>query len=114
MMNEQQQQAFQQAMSSARQLCQQGRWGEAFPWLEQAHILGQRSTMAHVTTHFWMLRVGWHQRDWSEIRGQLLRIPAALLMSRVWVPVGNTGGANVNPLKPLPLPESLKMIMEKR
>ncbi|MFQ3171563.1 MAG: hypothetical protein ACI9DG_001598, partial [Oleispira sp.] len=28
-------------------------------------------------------------------------------------PTGNTGGANVNPLKPMPVPEDLNKIMTK-
>ena len=39
---------------------------------------------------------------------------AALVMSRLWVPVGNTGGANVNPLQPMPIPDALRDVMEER
>lgn len=111
-MTKRQKQAFLQAMRRARQYCRQGRWEDAFSWLEQAHILGQGSTMAHMASHWWMLKVGWWRRDWHEVRGQLLRLPAALLMSRLWVPAGNTGGANVGALTSLPLPAALAELME--
>ncbi len=113
-MNDTQRQAFRQRMELARKAYQERRWQQAFTLLEQAHILGQRSTRAHTLSHWWMLKVGWRQRDWREVRGQWLRLPAALLMSRLWVPEGNTGGANVSPLKPMAIPEPLKTLMEVR
>ena len=113
-MNDTQRQAFQQRMTLARAAYHEQRWQQAFALLEQAHILGQRSTRAHTLSHWWMLKVGWRQRDWREVRGQWLRLPAALLMSRLWVPEGNTGGANVSSLKPMAIPEPLKTLMEVR
>ncbi|MCK0153742.1 DUF3703 domain-containing protein [Alcanivorax sp. S6407] len=113
-MNDTQRQAFRQRMALAQQAYHQRRWQQAFTFLEQAHILGQRSTRAHTLSHWWMLKVGWRQRDWREVRGQWLRLPAALLMSRLWVPEGNTGGANVSPLQPMAIPEPLKTLMEVR
>jgi hypothetical protein len=43
--------------------------------------------------------------------GQMLRLPAALLFSRLWVPLGNTGGANVNAMQPMPLPDDLRAVL---
>ena len=83
----------------------------AFHCFERAHILGQRSTRLHVRAHLAMLKVGWLRRDKREIRGQLSRIVAALLFSRVWVPDGNPGGANVSALKRMPIPEDLQSIL---
>jgi hypothetical protein len=60
-----------------------------------------------------MLKVGWKQRDAVEITGQIPRILGALLFSRVWVPIGNTGGARVHPFKPMPIPEELQVLLEK-
>lgn len=55
-----------------------------------------------------MLRIGWRRRDAREVRGQLLRLAAGGLLSWVgWLPVGNTGGADVPPTRPLPLPDDL-------
>lgn len=88
-----------------------GELGVAFQCFERAHILGQRSTRLHVRAHLAMLKVGWLRGDKREIAGQLSRIVAASLFSRIWVPDGNTGGANVSALKRMPIPEDLKIIL---
>ena len=85
----------------------------AFSHLERAHILGQSYPISHARTHWWMLKVGWKQRDAVEITGQIPRILGALLFSRMWVPIGNTGGARVHPFKPMPIPEELQVLLEK-
>lgn len=83
----------------------------AFRHFERAHILGQRSTIAHARAHVGMLRIGWARRDLREILGQLSRIVAALLFSRIWVPVGNTGGANVSAFRAMPVPDDLSALL---
>ncbi|MCG8393716.1 MAG: DUF3703 domain-containing protein [Pseudomonadales bacterium] len=112
-MSPQQKQAFATTLGQARDAYRAGQWQRAFALLEQAHILGQRRVGMHVLSHWWMLKVGWRTRNWTEVRGQLLRLPAALLLSRLWVPEGNTGGANVSPVKPMPIPDNLLTVMEK-
>jgi hypothetical protein len=84
----------------------------AFAHLERAHILSQHFTLAHAGVHMRMLRLGWQQRDARQVLGQVTRILAALLFSRFWVPSGNTGGANVSALRPMPLPADLKALLE--
>jgi hypothetical protein len=84
----------------------------AFGHLERAHILGQRSTRLHVRSHVGMLGLAWRRRDLPEIGGQLTRIAAAALFSRLWVPVGNTGGANVSATRPMPVPPDLQAILD--
>lgn len=88
-----------------------GDFDTAFRHLERAHIIGQRSTAAHVLAHVAMLRIGWRRRDLREVSGQMSRIIAATLFTRLWVPVGNTGGANVSAMKPMPLSEDLLDLM---
>ena len=90
-----------------------GELASAFHYFERAHVLGQRSTRVHVRAHLAMLKVGWLRRDRREIAGQLSRIIAASLFSRIWVPDGNTGGANVSALKRLPIPEELQKILSR-
>lgn len=80
--------------------------------LERAHILGQHSTRLHVRSHVGMLRIAWQRSDAREITGQLTRIFAAALFSRLWVPVGNTGGANVSATRPMPVPPDLQAILD--
>ena len=84
----------------------------AFAHLERAHILSQYSTRDHVRVHAAMLRWGIAQGDLREVAGQVLRIVAAATKTAFgWVPVGNTGGANVSPVKPMPLPADLAVII---
>jgi len=89
-----------------------GDFERAFEHLGRAHILSQRFTGRHVHVHWLMLKLGVSTRHWSEVFGQLSRIVAATLFSRVWIPVGNTGRANVSALKPMPLPDDLRKLLE--
>jgi hypothetical protein len=98
-----------QAAEEARLL---GDLERAFHHLERAHILGQRRTWLHLRSHLGMLRVGWQRRSLTDVVGQLLRLPAALLFSRIWVPLGNTGGSNVSALRPMPVPADLQRILD--
>ena len=86
--------------------------GTEFAHLERAHILSQRHAFSHTGTHLRMLAVGWKRRDAREIVGQVMRSIAALTKSKIWVPLGNTGGANVNPFKPMPVPADLRHFVE--
>jgi hypothetical protein len=106
-------QAYEIEMTTAASWYDAGDLQPAFSHLERAHILGQAFPIAHARTHWWMLKVGWKRRDVMEITGQLPRILGALLFSRVWVPIGNTGGARVPPFKSMPIPEDLQIILEK-
>ena len=90
----------------------EGDAARAFSHLERAHILGQRLTSLHVRAHVAMLRVAWSRRDLREVVGQISRVLAALLFSRIWVPVGNTGGANVPAMRPMPIPPDLQAILD--
>jgi hypothetical protein len=83
----------------------------AFTHFERAHILGQRFTVLHVRSHWGMFRIAWRCKDVAEFVGQVSRMVAASLFSRIWVPVGNTGGANVSAFKPMPIPEDLAAIL---
>lgn len=89
-----------------------GDYDVAFRHFERAHILGQRMTTLHIRSHLAMLRVGSRRRDRREIVGQLCRIIAAALFSRLWVPTGNTGGANVSAFKSMPIPGDLRSFFD--
>lgn len=80
----------------------------AFTHLERAHVLGQASTRQHVRVHWRMFAWGQRQRNLRECLGQLFRIAGAATMTAIGlVPHGNTGGANVSPFKPMPVPPDL-------
>jgi hypothetical protein len=97
---------------SAKRARRAGELERAFRHLERAHILGQRLTWLHVRAHAGMLRIGWVRRDPREVVGQLSRIVAAALFSRIWVPVGNTGGANVPALQRMQIPPELQRFLD--
>ncbi len=86
----------------------------AFLHLENAHILGQKSTYWHVKVHMLMLIFGLRQKDIHEVFGQIIRIIGAALFTAVkGVPEGNTGGSNVSPIKVMPIkPEYAAIIKE--
>jgi len=65
-----------------------------------------------VGVHWLMLKLGASVGDWREVLGQVSRILAASLFSRIWVPIGNTGRANVSALRPMSIPEDLRAVLE--
>jgi len=103
--------AYGSEMHAARTHFAAGDFGAAFSHLERAHILSQRNTGRHAFVHCWMLRVGVARRDAREVLGQCARTIAALFFSRIWVPAGNTGGANVSAFAPMAIPEDLARLM---
>ena len=83
--------------------------------LERAHILSQPMVVPHVRTHVSMLGAGLRRHDRREVVGQLLRLVVAgpgSLTGRY--PVGNTGGADVSALAPMPVPEDLRPFLEEQ
>jgi hypothetical protein len=85
----------------------------AFAHLERAHILGQPSTIEHVRVHWRMFLWGWRQRSPHECFGQIYRLIGAATKTFIgFVPSGNTGGANVSPVRPMPVPPELARIIE--
>ena len=112
-MNIEQKRAYTLQMQHAEKEYRNGNFGNCFYYLERAHILGQRKTRMHLATHWWMLKVAIRTLNGKEIFGQLTRIVASLLFSRIWVPLGNTGGANVSPLKRMPIPKEFEKYFAK-
>ena len=48
-----------------------------------------------------------------EIKGQVLRLLVGGVKSFIGkIPVGNTGGANVDPLMPMEIPQDIKLILD--
>lgn len=86
----------------------QSDYEQAYQLFEDAHILGQRDIWAHTLSHWWMFRVAIKTKDWPEMVGQIPRIFASLLFSKIWVPVGNTGRASVSAVQPMPIPKHLQ------
>lgn len=92
-------------MSAARAAYKKRAFVEAHGHFERAHILGQRYFLTHATTHIWMLRAGFARKDFREVTGQIVRLIAVVPGYLTgWVPKGNPGGAQVNAMRPMPIP----------
>ena len=86
--------------------------GGAWRQLERAHIIGQPWFVQHTYVHWLMFRFGIKIKNKKEILGQLPRLLFGGIKSFVGIiPIGNTGGANVPPLRVMEIPEDLKKIM---
>ena len=85
---------------------------QAWRQLERAHIIGQPWFVQHTCVHWLMLRFGIKIKNKKEILGQLPRLLVGGIKSFVGkIPTGNTGGANVPPLRVMEIPEELKNMM---
>ena len=92
---------------------EQGQISAAWRHLERAHIQGQAYPREHTVAHGKMLAFGIRTKNTWEIIGQLPRLLVGGIKS--WagtIPVGNTGGANVSPISPMPIPGDLKQIIQ--
>jgi len=107
--------AFKAAMAEARMRSAAGDHAGAFAALERAHVLGQNNLVPHLHVHLRMLHIGVASRDWREVRGQVLRIllvPLGHLSGRL--PRGNTGGASVSAVAPMPIPGDIERLLDGR
>jgi len=80
--------------------------------LERAHILGQAYPIEHSQAHWHMLLFAFRIKNTKEILSQIPRLLVGGVKSFVGeIPLGNSGGANVPPLKPMEIPSDLKEIL---
>ena len=103
--------AYRRELAEARAETLAGNAGVAFRHLERAHILSQRHTLQHVYVHWLMLRLAASTGAWREVIGQATRVVAAAIFSRIWVPAGNTGRAQVSAMRPMPIPADLREVL---
>ncbi len=89
------------------------RFEMSFYHLENAHILGQKHLYRHIASHYWMLIHGIKTKNIKEVFGQITRIIASVFFTNIWVPKGNTGGANISPIKSIPVREELQKYFSK-
>lgn len=105
-------QAYQVEVQHALKARRQQNWSEAWSHLERAHILGQQQFIPHLQSHWLMLKLAVDQSDWTEIRGQLLRLlltPIGHLTGRL--PLGNPGSSRYPVLQALPVPDDLQSLL---
>lgn len=80
--------------------------------LERAHILAQPYPYQHTVVHWKMLRFGIKIKNRKEVIGQVPRLLVGGVKSFVGtIPVGNTGGADVPPLKSMEIPGDIIIII---
>lgn len=105
--------AWSDERAAARSARDRGDVAGEWKHLERAHILSQPMAGPHVRTHVAMLGYAFRRREHREITGQLVRLMVAGPGS--WsgrYPIGNTGGADVSALGPMPLPDDVRAILE--
>lgn len=101
-------------LSLAKQTFIKGELQNSWRHLERAHILGQSYPIEHTQTHWQMLLFAFKIKNAKEILGQIPRLLVGGIKSFVGeIPLGNTGGANVPPLKPMEIPNDLNFILSK-
>ena len=105
---------YKEALGKYKLHLQAGELQNAWRSLERAHIIGQAYPLSHSEVHWKMLRFGIRIKSRKEVLGQIPRLLVGGVKSFVGqIPVGNTGGANVPPLKPLPFSPEILEIFEK-
>ena len=110
-------QALRQACAEERMAARRARStrGSADEWmhLERAHVLSQPLPGAHVRTHVAMLGYGIRHRSGREVFGQVTRLLVAGPGSAAGrYPLGNTGGADVSAVEPMPIPADLQAVLD--
>lgn len=104
---------FKQELNAYDRQFKAGNLKVAWNHLERAHIIGQAYPWHHSHVHWKMLRFGIHIKSTKEVLGQIPRLLIGGVKSFVGkIPVGNTGGANVPPLKPMKIEGDLMAIFK--
>ena len=78
--------AYEVEVRRAKLALQRGDFEITYFHLERAHVLAQRMTGRHTYTHALMLVAGLRRGDIREVVGQVPRMVASVLFSRLWLP----------------------------
>jgi Protein of unknown function (DUF3703) len=105
--------AFDNEIALAKEFIARGELETGFAHIERAHVIGQAFVLPHAKSHWLMLKVEFRRRQPIAAFGQVVRIVLGILGSAVGVvPVGNTGGSNVNMFKRMPIAPDLQHIID--
>ena len=105
---------FKKELRSYKACLQASNLQQAWRHLERAHVIGQAYPLKHTYVHWKMLQFGIHIKSLKEVMGQVPRLLVGGVKSFVGkIPVGNTGGANIPPLRSLPIEEEIIEIFKK-
>jgi len=103
---------YQKELQAVKENLQQENLQYAWHHLERAHIIAQKYPYEHTVVHWKMFQFGIKIKSTKEVFGQIPRLLVGGVKSFVGnIPVGNTGGANVPPLKPMEIPKELQEII---
>ncbi len=104
---------FQNELEMVKENLKQNNLQTAWHHLERAHIIGQKYPYEHSLVHWKMLQFGIKIKSTKEVVGQIPRLLVGGVKSFVGhIPEGNTGGANVPPLKTMEIPEDIQEILK--
>ncbi|WP_445452479.1 DUF3703 domain-containing protein [Flavobacterium sp. 25HG05S-40] len=104
---------FEAELTSAQSNLENNDLQQSWNHLERAHIIGQKYPYEHSYVHWKMLQFGIKIKSKKEVIGQIPRLLLGGVKSFVGhIPVGNTGGANVPPLKPMEIPKDIQEIIK--
>jgi len=104
---------FERELKLASTFLKSGDLFQSWHHLERAHIIGQPYPLAHSVVHWKMLLFGIRTKNTKEIIGQIPRLLFGGVKSFVGkIPIGNTGGANVPPLRSMSIPEEIQQIIQ--
>lgn len=107
--------AFENECSNYRTARAVGDIDAAWHALERGHIVSQPVLSLHLKSHSLMLGFALNQRDCFEAFGQFIRLllaPLGALTGKI--PWGNSGRARVSAFRPMPIPEDLAPLLQKR
>ena len=81
--------------------------------LQRAHVLGQRGAIAHTIAHWNMLKLAWKQRDFREVRGQLMPVLLAVPLTLLYGQMRSlrAGKAIVDDAERMSIPEDIQQIL---
>lgn len=103
---------FESELTAANWNLRNNNWQQSWCHLERAHIIGQKYPLEHTYVHLKMLWFGVKIKSTKEVIGQIPRLLVGGVKSFVGhIPVGNTGGANVPPLKSMKIPVDIQEII---
>jgi hypothetical protein len=106
-------QAYNVELEKYRLYLKNKQYSNAWHHLERSHIIGQSYPIEHTYSHWLMLKFGLMQKDTKEVLGQIIRLLVGGWKSFInHVPLGNTGGANVPPLKRMAIPDDIKKLLD--
>ncbi len=106
-------QAYKKELKQYRYYLKNNQYNSAWFHLERSHIIGQSYPLEHTYSHWLMLKFGLMRKDVKEVIGQILRLLFGGWKSFInHVPLGNTGGVNVPPLKRMAFPNDIEKLMK--